>query len=291
MHFFFLFVYFKRLISKDEKIKKLEEIGELDNTIIVVTSDNGMPFPRAKANIYEYGIHMPLAVRWGNEIKGGRVVDDLISFIDYAPTFLEAAGINAPKEMTGKSFLNVLTSNEEGIVDSTRNRILTGRERHTHARPNNFAYPVRAIRTHEYLYIWNVKPDRWPAGDPTGSGDPDGYHDIDGSPTKTYLLENKDNKKIKKYFELAVAKRPSEELFNIKKDPACFNNLAEKDEFKAIAKKLRTELESALTEQGDPRMLGYGDVIESYPRYSRMRKFAGFKKRGEYNPKVQVKKK
>jgi N-sulfoglucosamine sulfohydrolase len=268
-------------------LKKLEEIGELDNTIIVVTSDNGMPFPRVKANNYEYGIHMPLAVRWGAKVKGGRVVDDLISFIDFAPTFLEAAGINVPDEMTGKSFLNVLTSNEEGIVDTTRNRILTGRERHTHARPNNYAYPIRAIRTHEYLYIWNVKPDRWPAGDPSGSGDSEGYHDIDACPTKSYLLENKDNEKIKKYFEMAVAMRPSEELFDIKKDPACINNLAENPEFQTIVKKLRTELDHKLTEQGDPRVLGYGDIIESYPRYSRMRKFKGFKKRGEYNPIFQ----
>ena len=105
------------------------------------------------------------------------------------------------------------------------------------------------------------------------------------------MLENKNNEKIKKYFELAVAKRPAEELYDIKKDPACINNLADLHEFKSIAKKLRTELEQTLTEQGDPRMLGYGDVIESYPRYSSMRKFKGFKKRGEYNPKYQVEKK
>ncbi|MCP4976249.1 MAG: sulfatase, partial [Maribacter sp.] len=108
-------------------LKELEMIGELDNTIIVVTSDNGMPFPRAKANLYEYGIHMPLAVRWGDKAKGGRVVDDLISFIDFAPTFLNAAGINVPKEMTGNSFLNILESNEEGTVTTTRNKILSGR--------------------------------------------------------------------------------------------------------------------------------------------------------------------
>ena len=269
-------------------LKELEKIGELDNTIIVVTSDNGMPFPRAKANNYEYGIHMPLAVRWGDEVKGGRVVDDLISFIDFAPTFLDAAGINVPKEMTGNSFLNILESNKEGTVSTTRNQVLSGRERHTHARPDNFGYPVRAIRTYDYLYVWNLKPDRWPAGDPTGSGDRDGYHDIDGCPTKTYFLENKDNDNVKKYFEFAVAKRSAEELYDIKKDPACLNNLAEVPEFKAVAKKLRADLENSLTEQGDPRMLGHGDVFESYPRYSRMRKFNGFKKRGEYNPEYQV---
>ena len=270
-------------------LKQLEKIGELDNTLIVVTSDNGMPFPRAKANNYEYGIHMPLAVRWGDKIKSGRVIDDLISFIDFAPTFLEAAGIKIPREMTGKSFLKILFSTKEGLVDASHNRILTGRERHTHARPNNFAYPVRAIRTDNYLYIWNLKPNRWPAGDPTGSGDPEGFHDIDACPTKTYLLDNKDNVKIKKYFDLATAKRPEEELYDIKMDPDCINNLAKLSDFKDLTTNLRKELQQALMEQGDPRVLGFGDIFESYPRYSRMRKFEGFKKRGEYNLDYQLK--
>src|SRR3546814_318939 len=60
----------------------LEKAGELDNTVIVVTSDNGMPFPRAKANVYEYGIHVPLAIRWGASVQGGRTSDDLINLID-----------------------------------------------------------------------------------------------------------------------------------------------------------------------------------------------------------------
>ncbi|MBD3288519.1 sulfatase-like hydrolase/transferase [candidate division KSB1 bacterium] len=269
-------------------LDELEKIGELDNTIIVVTSDNGMPFPRAKANNYEYGIHMPLAVRWGDRMEAGRVVDDLISFVDFAPTFLEAAGIKIPEEMTGRSFLDILVSDTQGIVDTTRTHILTGRERHTHARPDNLAYPIRAIRTHDYLYIWNVKPDRYPAGNPSGSGEPEGFHDIDPCPTKTYLLENRNDKTVKKYFELAVAKRPEEELYDIKNDPECIHNLAAAPEFKSIAKKLRAELEKELTEQGDPRMLGYGDIIESYPRYSHMRDFKGFKKQGEYNPEYQI---
>lgn len=264
----------------------LEEAGERENTLVVVTSDNGMPFPRAKANLYEYGTHMPLAISWPARAKGGRVVDDLVSFIDFAPTFLEAAGLTAPDAMTGKSLLNVLTSEKSGRVDPTRDKVLTGRERHTHARPNNFAYPSRAIRTYEYLYIWNMKPDRWPAGDP-GLGE--GYFDIDGSPTKQYMLENRTSDEGKRLFELAVGKRPAEELYDVRKDAGCINNLAQEPQYAGVRKDLRAQLERLLKEQGDPRVLGYGDIFESYPRYSRMRNFPGFKKQGEYNPEFQVK--
>jgi len=272
-------------------VSELKKNGELDNTIVVVTSDNGMPFPRAKANNYEYGIHLPLAVRWGDSAPGGRIIDDLISCVDFAPTFLEAAGITQLPEMTGKSFLNLLVSNEQGLVDSSRRHILTGRERHTHARPNNFGYPVRAIRTPDFLYIWNLKPDRWPAGDPINSDDAEGYYDIDASPTKSFLIKNRANPAVKKYFLLAVAKRPAEELYNIKTDPACLENLAARSEYHLITRQLRAELEKALIAQADPRIVGYGDIFESYPRYSSMRDFAGFKKQGEYNLKYRMEKK
>ena len=70
-------------------LKTLEEHGELDNTLVVVTSDNGMPFPRAKATAYNYGVHMPLAIRWGRGInKSGRIIEDFVNHIDFAPTFL-----------------------------------------------------------------------------------------------------------------------------------------------------------------------------------------------------------
>ncbi len=262
----------------------LEEQGELDNTIVIVTSDNGMPFPRAKANLYEYGVHMPFAVRWGERVQTGRTVDDLISFIDLAPTILEAAGVDIPEIMHGTSFLNVLESKKSGTVDETRTAIYTGRERHTHARPNNWGYPSRSIRTADFLYIWNIKPDRWPAGDPTGSGEPEGYHDIDACPSKTFLLQHRND-----YPDLAAAsldKRPEEELFDIKADPYCLNNLAENANFFSIKNELRRNLENELFATNDPRIHG-SEIFESYPRVSPMRDFPGFKKRGEYNPEYQ----
>ena len=102
-----------------------------NNTIIVVTSDNGMAFPRAKANCYEFGVHMPLAIRWGGQVKGGRVVHDIVSLTDLMPTYLEACEINHPGKfpMSGRSLLPILLSDAEGLVDPLRNgRVLRTRE-------------------------------------------------------------------------------------------------------------------------------------------------------------------
>ena len=87
-------------------LDRLEGMGELENTIVVVTGDNGLPFPRAKANLYEQGMHVPLAICWGAEVAGGRTVTDLVSFADLAPTLLDAVGLEASSEMTGRSLMN-----------------------------------------------------------------------------------------------------------------------------------------------------------------------------------------
>ena len=218
----------------------LEQAGELDNTLIIVTSDNGMPFPRAKANLYEFGIHLPLAIRWGSKVPAGRVVDDLVGFVDLTATLLDAAGVEHPGDypLSGRSILGTLTSDEQGDVDETRTYIFSGRERHSSSRHKNLTYPQRAIRTRQYLYILNLAPDRWPAGAPQkyktdGSLGPmhGGYHDIDSSPSLTFLIKNRLDNELKPFFDLAVGKRPSEELFDVTKDPGCLDNLAEKSEF------------------------------------------------------------
>ena len=285
-------------------IRKLQEIGELDNTLIIVTSDNGMAFPRAKANLYEYGFHMPLAIRWGNEVKGGRVVDDLVCFVDLTATIIEAAGVKHPGgdyPLSGNSIMNILESPKEGLVDPSREYILAGRERHSSSRFNSLSYPQRALRTQDYLYIRNFKPERWPAGAPqkydpapkrekfkgkeavsyqpakplpdAQLGDPHGgYHDIDASPSLTYLIENRDDTRIRPFFELAVALRPAEELFDIRKDPGCLHNLADDPAYRKTKEKLWGILSSELKRTGDPRIEG-SDIFESYQRYSSIRYF------------------
>ena len=100
-----------------EAIRLLKEIGELDNTLIVMTGDHGMPFPRCKSNLYDMGVRVPMAIRWPAGIRCGRQVKDFVSLIDLGPTFLEAAGVEVPQQMVGRSLLPVLLSKKGGRVD------------------------------------------------------------------------------------------------------------------------------------------------------------------------------
>jgi N-sulfoglucosamine sulfohydrolase len=268
-----------------QMIKLLEQIGELDNTIIVVTSDNGMAFPRAKASVYEYGFHVPLAIRWANEVKGGRVVEDLVSLIDLAPTYLEATRTEYSNEQAefpieGRSLMSILLSEKEGLVDPNRTAVYSARERHSSSRWNNLTYPQRALRTSQYLYVRNFKPERWPAGAPQkieadGSlgAMHDAYHDIDACPTLDFLVAHREDPEIEKYFHLAVDKRPAEELFDIKTDAACLNNLAKNPDYKNVLSAHRAQLGGYLMETDDPRVTGKGEVYETYVRYSPLRQF------------------
>jgi uncharacterized sulfatase len=236
-------------------IDLLEEKGELENTLIIVTSDNGMPFPRAKANLYEYGTHMPLAIMWGNKIKGGRTVDDFISAIDFAPTILGVADIEIPEAVTGKSFLDILESSEEGLIDPNRDMVVTAIERHTYCRPGGLPYPSRAIRKGNWTYIVNFEPGRYPAGHPEFLGHTQQvYGDIDGGITKTYMISNKDNPDVSGLFELGFGKRPGEELYDISRDHYQLNNLAGDPAYDSIKMELKDEMFNYLTETNDPRM-------------------------------------
>jgi arylsulfatase A-like enzyme len=244
-------------------VKKLEEIGELDNTLIVVTSDHGMPFPRVKGQIYEDSYHITLAARWGAGMQGGRTVDDFINFRDLAPTFCEAAGVPAAPTMTGKSFLDVLKSGKSGIVDESRDVMLIGKERHDLGRPNDAGYPVRAIRTRDFLYVRNYHPERWPAGDPET-----GYRNVDDGVTKRVLLSGFDE-----YYRLSFGKRPAEELYHVSEDPDCIKNLATDLQFAQVKREMLERMNRMLKEEGDPRALGQEEFFETI-QYTGPRKHA-----------------
>lgn len=263
-----------------QMLDMLQSAGELDKTLIVVTSDNGMAFPRAKANCYEYGIHVPLAVRWPAGCPAGRTSEDLVSFVDLAPTFLAVAGLPPDPEMAGRSLVNILRSERSGVVDPDRTAVFAGRERHSSSRYNNWTYPQRSIRTSTHLLIRNFRPDRWPAGDPRKLneqgklGPPHGgYHDIDACPTLTFLIERHEDPVIGRFFHLAVDKRPELELFAITSDPACLHNLALEPKHAELTAELNERLERHLKATRDPRILDGGEVFESYRRYSPIRSF------------------
>lgn len=247
-----------------EILKLIKAAGQLENTIVVMTGDNGWPFPRGKANLYDAGVRQPLAVMWPAKVKTGNRSDHFISFQDFAPTFLEAAGLNPPAPMTGRSFLDLLTTGESA---TPRDTIFWERERHANVRAGNAGYPARAIRTRDYLYIRNFHPERWPAGDPEMWKAVGPFGDIDGGPTKDLLLAKRDDPAIARFFHRACAKRPAEELFRLDTDPYQLTNLADQAECREIKGRMRAQLAEWMRGTEDPRARGDDDRWDRYPYF------------------------
>ncbi|NQT12672.1 MAG: sulfatase, partial [Planctomycetes bacterium] len=249
-------------------LELLEQSGELDNTIIVMTGDHGMPFPRHKCQLYDSGTRVPLAIRWGAQVAPARRLTDFVSLADLAPTFLEAAGVAVPEQVTGRSLAEVLRSSQSGRVDPSRDHVLTGRERHGQAqeKPNPGGYPMRAIRTDQFLYIRNFTPDRWPAGCPVAEEAFGGraYGDCDGSPTQQFIVEHRDDPDYQRFYQLAFAKRPAEEFYDLRQDPDQLRNVANQPEYQEAKTQLAERLMDELKATGDPRVLG-GDSFDHYP--------------------------
>lgn len=244
-----------------EMIDMLEQTGELDNTIIIATADNGMPFPRAKGQVYERSNHLPLAIMWGKGIKNpGRVIEEFVSFTDFAPTVLDLAGISLDnagmQPFEGSSLKDLFDDTRQA---PNRNYVLVGKERHDVGRPNDWGYPVRGIRTDQYLYLINFKPDRWPSGNPET-----GYLNTDSSPTKTAILHLRRSGNDDRYWNWSFGKRPKEELYDLSRDPDCVNNLSDDPDYGPLMTQLRDQLLKDLKNQQDPRVLGQGDIFDNY---------------------------
>jgi arylsulfatase A-like enzyme len=248
-----------------EIVRTLEASGQLDETLVVFTSDNGMPFPRAKANVYDGGTRVPLAVRFPKRVKPGVTYDDFVVLTDLAPTLLEAAGVKPHAAMTGRSLMPLLA----GQRQTGRDTVFLERERHAQVRRGDLSYPARAVRTKEFLYIRNLRPDRWPAGDPemyVAVGD---FGDIDGGPSKDLLLARRSDPAISPYFTRATGKRPAEELYDLRKDPHQLENVAAKPEYAKAKGTLRAALDTWLRETGDPRIISDDDRWDRYPYFGK----------------------
>jgi len=245
-------------------MRTLKDRNMLENTLVIATSDHGMPFPRVKGDQYENSNHIPMAMLWKDKMKTkGRVVDDYISFIDLAPTFLDAAGVDWKSSgmhpATGKSLMNIIASEKSGQIEPERDYVLVGKERHDTGRPNDVGYPIRGIHKNNMLYVKNYEIDRWPKGNPET-----GYLNTDGSPVKTEIL-NLRKAGQKDYWKMSFGKRSAEELYDISKDPFCVNNLAANPAFLEKKEALKNEMEAKLLAQGDLRMQGFGHLYEAAP--------------------------
>jgi N-sulfoglucosamine sulfohydrolase len=269
---------FDRLVG--DAIKALEESGELDNTIIVMSGDHGMPFPRCKSNNYDSGARVPLAIRWPAKIKAGAVVNDFVSLVDLAPTFYETAGVSIPSNVTGRSLLPLLAGKDKG----DRSFVIHGKERHVpgQEKPDVGGYPTRAIRTHDFLYLHNFKPDRWPAGTPhykKAAVSNAWLADCDNGPTKTYMVNNREkDDHHRKLYDLAFGKRPADELYGLKKDPGQLVNVAADPAYAETVKKLKDQLFAELRKTGDPRVTGKGSDFDKFPYLGGAPKFPGPRK-------------
>ncbi len=240
----------------------LNETGEADNTLVIVTSDHGMPFPRVKGHNYDLSNRIPFVACWPKGIQNpGRKVSEFCSLIDVAPTVLALMGQDAAKggmqSITGSDLLDLFAG------ESTRDRstVIIGRERNdVYARPGTEAglgYPVRGIREGNLLYLRNFEPDRWPCGNVEL-----GLLDTDDSPTKQ-LIEDLGEKD--RFWQFCFGKRPGEELFDLAADPDCVKNLVDQPGYREKATAMREKLFAKLNDQQDPRMQGKGEIFDNYP--------------------------
>ncbi|WP_100612796.1 sulfatase family protein [Confluentibacter lentus] len=255
--------YLGEVLAWDEAVWVIMDVlkkeGELDNTIVVISGDHGVPgIPRAKTNLYDLGTRVAMAISWPGHIKKGKVIDQMVNLMDLAPTFLEVGGVEAPSVMNGRSLIPLVTGKME---ESTRDFVITGRERHVaQAREGNLPYPQRAYRTNDYLYIRNLKPNRWPIGTLE-----DGLRDIDGGPTRDWYIVNYDSIKNMDLWNISFGKRPKEEFYNVRKDPDHIQNLAYNRAYKELKEIYSDKMDSVLIATKDPRMVIDPDYFDKMP--------------------------
>jgi arylsulfatase A-like enzyme len=234
-----LLSYYAAVRRMDEQIgtaiDRLQKLNLLDDTLVIYTSDNGWQMPRGLANCYDTGTRIPLAMRWPRMLKSGRRIDEFVSLTDLGPTLLQLTGLPPLPGATGQSFFDILQGRHGA---SPRDAVFLERERHANVRRGDLSYPIRGIRTRHYLYLRNLRPDRWPAGDPQRHWAVGDFGDVDNSTTKAYILEHRGQPEVERFYELSFAHRPAEELYDLTTDP---------DQLVNVADQPNSNCESALT--------------------------------------------
>jgi arylsulfatase A-like enzyme len=200
---------------------ELKKQGVLDNTIIIIIGDNGIPFPRSKTRLYDSGTLTPFLVKFnGINIKKGATCESLISTIDIAPTLLELAHVNISPSFQGKSFVKLLKDPSLNF----RNYVFTEHNWH------DYEAFERMVRTKKFLYILNLRPN---LSNP-------GPADVTSSPSFQDLKDTRDSGKLTAaQADVFIIPRPAEELYDYRNDPMQLTNVASLPRYKSQLKELR----------------------------------------------------
>ncbi|MBL8176244.1 MAG: sulfatase [Bryobacterales bacterium] len=234
-----------------ELVGAVDRLGELDRTMVVMTGDNGWQMPRGLAACYDLGVRVPLAIRYPKAYRAGSKQDAFVILGDLCPTFLELAGVAIPKAVTAKSLLR----------PARRDAVFVERERHANVRRGNLAYPVRGIRTKGFLYLRNLEPDRYPAGDPEFYWSVGEFGDVDESPSKRLTMRDSGSK----YYALSFGKRPAEELYELRTDPDQTRNVAGEPRLQKAKAELAARVDQWMKDTADPRAEGRTDFWDQAP--------------------------
>jgi len=207
-----------------------------DNTLFIFLSEQGNSFPFAKWTCFEVGVQSGCIARWPGKIKAGTVSDALIEYSDMVPTFIDVAAGAVPSTLDGDSLLPVMTGEKNAHKEYTFSL-------HTTRGINNGSdfYGVRSVRSQQFRYIWNLTPEVIFRNAVTIPKNAWWASWKEKAKTDTHAAEM-----IKKYQE-----RPMEELYDIKNDRYCMNNLADNPEYQQEKEKLRKELLRWMEECGD----------------------------------------
>lgn len=252
-------------------LNHLSSTGELSNTLIIVTADQGTSIPYGKGHLSHMGLHVPLAVMWPGVIDGGRRCDEVFDLTHLARTILELAVVDVPDEIKGVSWHDYWLDNSEMTVPPSSVAV-AGIERRSGDGSDVDILGSRSIREGDYLYIQSRIPEAVPF--PTRIRSLDNVYPDRSWVGIEWLMHNQHEDKpitglsgwtSRTLFEHIFGPRGEDRLFNVWDDPFCLDNLADNSAYSVILEQMKLSLDQELVAGQDPWVYGLADLFSAYP--------------------------